>query len=72
MAFYERMIDDGTADADRRGGAVDHITARRIAIWLAAHPQQPEFAQAHYIDGFRYPDTKFIAASPRNFAPALR
>jgi hypothetical protein len=46
MAFYERMIAEGTADADRRGGPIDHITARRIAIWLAARPQQPAFAQA--------------------------
>jgi hypothetical protein len=46
MAFYERMITEGLADADRRGGPVDHVTARRIAIWLAAHPQQPALAQA--------------------------
>jgi hypothetical protein len=46
MSVYERLIDNGIADADQRGGAVDHITARRLAIWLAARPQQPAFAQA--------------------------
>jgi hypothetical protein len=45
-SVYERLIDNGIADADQRGGAVDHITARRLAIWLAARPQQPAFAQA--------------------------
>jgi hypothetical protein len=29
---YERLIDDGLAAADSRGGAVDHATARRLAI----------------------------------------
>jgi hypothetical protein len=46
MAFYERMIEEGIAGADRRGGAVDHVTARRIAIWLTARPQPPAFAHA--------------------------
>jgi hypothetical protein len=46
LALYERLIDDGIAEADERGGAIDHITARRIAIWLTAQPQQPAFAQA--------------------------
>jgi hypothetical protein len=46
MPLYERLIGDGIADADERGGAVDHVTARRIAIWLNARPQQPTFAQA--------------------------
>jgi len=45
MSLYERLIDDGIADADRRGGAVDHLTARRLAIWLATRPQQPGFAR---------------------------
>ena len=31
--------------ADGRGSAVDHLTARRLAIWLAARPQSPVFAQ---------------------------
>lgn len=45
MALYERLIGDGLADADARGGAVDHVTARRLAIWLAARPQQPDFTR---------------------------
>lgn len=44
MSLYERLIDDGIADADKRGGAIDHVTARRLAIWLAARPQQRDFA----------------------------
>jgi hypothetical protein len=44
LALYERLIADGIADADRRRTAVDHVTARRLAIWLAARPQAPDFA----------------------------
>jgi hypothetical protein len=44
MRLYERLIVDGITDADRRDGAVDHLTARRLAIWLNARPQQPDFA----------------------------
>jgi hypothetical protein len=46
LPVYERLIDTGIADADQRGGAVDHLTARRLAIWLTARPQQPAFTQA--------------------------
>ena len=45
LALYERLIDQGTATADARGSPVDHVTARRLAIWLAARPQEPSFAQ---------------------------
>jgi hypothetical protein len=45
LALYERLIDDGIADADRRGTIVDHVTARRLAIWLAARPQERDFAR---------------------------
>ena len=45
LPLYERLIDDGIAAADARGSAVDHLTARRLAIWLAARPQSPAFAQ---------------------------
>ena len=45
LALYERLISDGIAAADARGGAVDHVTARRLAICLAARPQSPVFAQ---------------------------
>src|SRR5690242_11032613 len=45
LALYERLIGDGIAAADARGAAVDHVTARRLAICLAARPQTPVFAQ---------------------------
>jgi hypothetical protein len=44
LPLYERLINDGIAEADRRGTIVDHLTARRLAIWLAARPQAPDFA----------------------------
>jgi hypothetical protein len=46
LPFYERLIDDGIAAADAQGSPVDHLTARRLAIWLAARPQPPVFAQS--------------------------
>src|SRR6266699_228525 len=46
LALYERLIDDGIAAADARGAAVDHVTARRLAICLAARPQAPVFARS--------------------------
>jgi hypothetical protein len=45
LALYERLIDNGIAAADSRDSIVDHLTARRLAIWLAARPQQPDFAR---------------------------
>jgi len=45
LALYERLIDDGIVDADRRGTIVDHVTARRLAIWLAARPQDRDYAR---------------------------
>src|SRR5215475_3446232 len=45
LPLYERLIDDGIAAADAEGSAVDHLTARRLAIWLATRPQSPAFAQ---------------------------
>ena len=45
LPLYERLIGDGIAAADSQGSAVDHITARRLAIWLAARPQSPVFDQ---------------------------
>jgi hypothetical protein len=44
LPMYERLIADGIAEADSRGTIVDHLTARRLAIWLAARPQAPDFA----------------------------
>jgi hypothetical protein len=46
LPLYERLIEDGIAEADTRGSIVDHITARRLAIWLAARPQAPDFARS--------------------------
>jgi hypothetical protein len=42
--MYERLIGDGIAAADSRRTIVDHVTARGLAIWLAAQPQPPDFA----------------------------
>jgi hypothetical protein len=46
LQLYERLIGEGIAAADARGAAVDHVTARRLAICLAARPQSPVFAQS--------------------------
>jgi hypothetical protein len=46
LPTYERFIEDGIADADARGTPVDHVTARRLGIWLAARPQSPVFARS--------------------------
>jgi hypothetical protein len=46
LALYERLIGDGIAAADARGSAVDHVTARRLAICLAARPQSPVFTRS--------------------------
>ncbi len=45
LSLYERLIGNGIAAADARGRPVDHVTAQRLAIWLAARPQAPVFAQ---------------------------
>src|SRR6516162_6147390 len=44
LPLYERLIADGIAEADSRGTLIDHVTARRLAIWLAARPQERDFA----------------------------
>jgi len=45
LALYERLIGQGVADAHARGSPVDHVTARRLAIWLAARPQEPSLTR---------------------------
>ena len=51
LPLYERLIAEGIAEADRHETIVDHLTARRLAIWLAARPQEPGFARGlvHFI-----------------------
>ena len=46
LQLYERLIGDGIAAADVRGSAIDHVTARRLAICLAARPQSQVFTQS--------------------------
>jgi hypothetical protein len=44
LALYEQLIEHGIAQADARGSAVDHVTARRIAISLLPRSQaEPDF-----------------------------
>jgi len=45
LPLYERLIGNGIAAADNRGSIVDHLTARRLAIWLAARPQEQDLAR---------------------------
>ena len=45
LAQYEQLIALGTADADARDRPVDDVTARRLAIWMAARPQHPVLAR---------------------------
>ena len=45
LPLYERLIGDDIAAADAKGSPVDHLTARLLAIWLAARPQASVFAQ---------------------------
>jgi hypothetical protein len=44
LALYGRLISHGIAEADGRGSAIDHVTARRLALWLLPRSQEePDF-----------------------------
>jgi hypothetical protein len=45
LALYERLISDGIAAANSRGGVIDHVTARRMALWLLSQQQPSDFAR---------------------------
>lgn len=45
LALYEQLIRDGLTAARSRDGVIDHVTARRMAIWLMSQPQHPEFTR---------------------------
>jgi hypothetical protein len=44
LALYEELIGRGIMEADERGGPIDHVTARRLAIWLLPRSrEEPDF-----------------------------
>ena len=45
LSLYEDLIADGVAAANSQGGVIDHVTARRMALWLVAQQQPPDFAR---------------------------
>ena len=45
LSLYEDLIADGLAAANSQGGAIDHVTARRMALWLVAQQQPPDFTR---------------------------
>lgn len=40
LALYEQLIRYGVEKADERGSAIDHVTARRMALWLLPRSQE--------------------------------
>ena len=72
LPLYERLIADGIADADSRGTIVDHVTARRLAIWLAAGPRPRTSPTAWSTSSTSEPSTRLsgpgCASTP---APAI-
>lgn len=45
MAWYPQLISDGIAAAERRGGAVDHLTARRMSLMLLSQSNDPQLSR---------------------------
>jgi hypothetical protein len=45
LSLYKRLIADGVAAANSRGGVIDHVTARRMALWLVAQQQPADFTR---------------------------
>jgi hypothetical protein len=45
LALYPQLVSDGIAAADRRRGAVDHLTARRMSLLLISQAPDPQFAR---------------------------
>lgn len=45
LSLYEELIADGVTAANSRGGVIDHLTARRMALWLVAQRQPSDFAR---------------------------
>lgn len=44
LSWYEELIRNGIAEADGRGSAIDHVTARRMSLWLLPRSQEePDF-----------------------------
>jgi len=63
LCLYEHLIAYGIAAAQGRDSTVDHLTARRLAIWRAARPQGPDFA---YLSAYGFIDrTGSVAVPPR-------
>ena len=44
MSRYSQLINDGIASADLRYGAVDHVTARRMALTLFSQSKDPQLS----------------------------
>ena len=45
LSLYEDLIADGVAAANSQGGVIDHVTARRMALWLVAQQQPADFTR---------------------------
>jgi hypothetical protein len=74
ISLYEQMIDHGIAAADRRFRAIDHVTARRIALMLVPRSQENpklmrgliRFAKSGYITEGLRDHLRPQARSPRH------